>query len=340
MFKHLISCSAINPYKQRSNQSPITKNYLLMNKSVRYNQLLGVLIALAGAVMFSTKAIFVKYAYEHYQIDSVTLLMFRMLFSLPFFLAIAWITSRQSNAYAMTNKDYRSILLLGVLGYYLASLFDFMGLQYITASLERLILFTYPTVVVFIGVFYFKERLNRYQIFALLLTYIGIAIVFIGNQSIANQSDLIIGSTFVAMSAISYGVYLAGSGQLIPKIGTWRYTSYALTVSSLAVIIHYLVVNQGVGNLNFPYPIYVISLLMATISTVIPTLLISEGIRRIGASNTSIIGSTGPISTIILAYIYLGERLTLVQILGATLVLFGVLLISLQKHQKRKTIQK
>lgn len=308
-----------------------------MSKSIKYNQILGVLIALAGAVMFSTKAIFVKYAYQSYQIDSVTLLMFRMLFSLPFFLAIAWVSSKKSNAYQMTRRDYRNILLLGVLGYYLASLFDFMGLQYITASLERLILFTYPTVVVFIGVFYFKEKLNRYQVFALLLTYIGIAIVFIGNQSIESWSDLITGSVLVGMSAISYGIYLAGSGRLIPKIGTWRYTSNALTVSCFAVIIHYLVVNRGIGNLTFPYPIYVISLLMATVSTVIPTLLVSEGIRRIGASNTSIVGSTGPISTIALAYIYLGERLTLIQILGAILVLCGVLLISLQKHNKKMT---
>ena len=290
--------------------------------------------------MFSTKAVFVKYAYQFYEIDSVTLLMFRMLFSLPFFLIIAWITSKRSDAYQMTRRDYRNILLLGVLGYYLASLFDFMGLQYITASLERLILFTYPTVVVFIGVFYFKEKLNRYQIFALLLTYIGIAIVFAGNQSIESRSDLIKGSVLVGMCAISYGIYLAGSGRLIPKIGTWRYTSYALTVSCLAVIIHYLIANRGIGNLIFPYPIYLICLLMATISTVVPTLLVSEGIRRIGASNTSIVGSTGPISTIVLAYIYLGERLTLVQILGAILVLSGVLLISLQKHRAKKALEK
>ncbi|MGB0983695.1 MAG: DMT family transporter [Saprospiraceae bacterium] len=306
-----------------------------MSKSIRYNQILGVLIALVGSIMFSTKAVFVKFAYQYYQIDSITLLMFRMLFSLPFFLVIATITTRQSDAYQMTRNDYFKILTLGVLGYYLASLFDFIGLQYITASLERLILFTYPTVVVFIGVFYFKEKLSRNQILALLLTYLGIAIVFIGNQSITSRSDLITGSIFVAMSAFFYGVYLAGSGQLIPKIGTWRYTSYALTVSCLSVIIHYLIANQGIGNLTYPYQIYVICLLMATISTVIPTLLVSEGIRRIGASNTSIVGSTGPISTIVLAYIYLGERLTLVQILGAILVLFGVLLISLQKHREQ-----
>jgi drug/metabolite transporter (DMT)-like permease len=113
-----------------------------------------------------------------------------------------------------------------------------------------------------------------------------------------------------------------------------------LTVSCLAVIIHYLIIHRGIGNLTFPYPIYIIGLLMATISTVIPTLLVSEGIRRIGASNTSIVGSTGPISTIVLAYIYLGERLTLVQVLGAILVLSGVLLISLQKHRAKQALEK
>ena len=297
------------------------------------SQIWGVLIALLGAVMFSTKAVFVKLAYQH-DIDSVTLLMFRMLFSLPFFIGIAYFSSRNKSAYQPTRKDYRSILLLGIAGYYLASYFDFQGLQYISASLERLVLFTYPTIVVLIGVFYFKEKLNSYQIFALILTYIGIAIVFAGNQDATSREDLILGSALVMLSAISYGIYLAGSGQLLPKIGTWRYTSNVLIVSCLAVIIHYLISNGGLGSFDYPTIVYVYAILMATVSTVIPTLLVSEGIRQIGASNASIVGSSGPISTIVLAYIFLDERLSLVQMLGGVLVLVGILIISLQKKPK------
>lgn len=305
------------------------------NLKKEYSQIAGVLIALLGAVMFSTKAVFVKMAYLH-GVDSVTLLLFRMVFSLPFFGLIAFIVSRKKQAYQPTKKDYGLILFLGIAGYYLASLFDFLGLQYITASLERLILFTYPTMVVLLGVFLFKEKLTRHQIFALLLTYVGIAIVFADNQDITSHHDLVLGSILVLLGALAYAIYLVGSGQLLPKMGTWRYTSYVLIVSCLAVIVHYLVINKGLGRFDYPRQVYIIAFFMATISTVIPTLLVAEGIRLIGASNTSIVGSTGPISTIILAYVFLGERLTLIQISGGVLVLVGVLLISLQKYKSGK----
>ena len=305
-----------------------------MNKgTATYSQFLGVIIALLGAIMFSTKAVFVKLAYQH-DIDSVTLLMFRMLFALPFYIVIAFISSKQKNEYQLTRKDFQSILLLGIAGYYLASFLDFQGLQYISASLERLMLFTYPTIVVLIGVFFFKEKITRNQIIALVLTYIGIAIVFLGNEdSSITSSNLVLGSVYVLGCAISYSIYLVGSGQIIPKLGTWKYTSYVLIVACVFVILHYLIANQGIGNLDFPREVYIYAFLMATISTVIPTLLISEGIRLIGASNASIVGSVGPVSTIILAYIFLGERLTLIQMLGGVLVLGGVLLISMQKKE-------
>ena len=302
-----------------------------MNKKTATSQFWGVVIALLGAVMFSTKAVFVKLAYE-YDIDSVTLLMFRMLFALPFYIVIAFISSKKRNDYQITRKDFRNILLLGIVGYYMASFLDFQGLKYISASLERLILFTYPTIVVLIGVFYFKARITRSQVIALLLTYIGIAIVFLGNDdSSITSNNLLLGSLYVIGCAIAYAIYLVGSGQLLPKLGTWKYTSFVLIVACVFVILHYLVANQGIGNLDFPRQVYIYAILMATMSTVIPTLLISEAIRLIGASNASIVGSMGPISTIVLAYIFLGERLTLIQMLGGVLVLGGVLIISMQK---------
>lgn len=295
-------------------------------------RLLGIIFAFLGAILYSTKAVFVKLAYE-YDVDAVTLLLLRMLFSLPFYIGIAIYIARKSSGYKLTKKDYQQLFFLGIIGYYLSSFLDFKGLEYITASLERLILFIYPTIVVFIGYFFFKEKINRSQVIALVLTYIGIAIVFVGNVDITNQRNLIIGSLLIVACAFLFAVYMVGSGQILPRIGTWRFTSYALMISSVAVILHYIIENKGIGNFDYPLPVFGYGLLMATISTVIPTLLISEAIRLIGASNVAIVGSVGPISTITLAWIFLDERLAFVQILGGVLVLSGVVFISVSRKK-------
>ncbi|MFK7951123.1 MAG: DMT family transporter [Saprospiraceae bacterium] len=300
---------------------------------MKQQRLLGITLAFLGAILYSTKAVFVKLAYQ-YDVDAVTLLLLRMLFSLPFYLGIAIYISRKSSNYKLTRKDYQLLFFLGIIGYYLSSFLDFKGLEYITASLERLILFIYPTIVVLIGYFIFKEKINRSQVIALILAYIGIAIVFIGNVDIENQQNLIIGSLLIVACAVLFAVYMVGSGQILPRLGTWRFTSYALTISSVAVILHYIIENQGIGSFDYPFPVFGYSLLMATISTVIPTLLISEAIRLIGASNVAIIGSVGPISTITLAWIFLDERLAFIQILGGILVLSGVVFISVSRKKK------
>lgn len=304
-------------------------------QSEKQQQLLGVLLAFSASVMFSTKAVFVKLAYQ-YDIDAVSLLLLRMIFSLPFYLGIAFYASRKVSIYKPTRKDYLQILFLGLMGYYLASLLDFFGLQYITASLERLILFAYPTFVVLIGVFYFKEKITRPQIIALILAYIGILIIFIGNVDITSQRNLITGIVLIFFCALTFAIYIVGSGQLLPKLGTWRFTSYALIVSSVAVILHYLIINQGLGEFNYPGQVYIIAILMAIVSTVIPTLLVSEGIRLIGSSNVAIIASVGPISTIVMAYFFLGERLSFVQMFGGILVLSGVVFVSVVRKRNKE----
>lgn len=300
--------------------------------SVQRTQIIGILIALLGAILFSTKAVLVKLAYQ-YDIDAITLLLFRMVFALPIYIGIL-IFYKKKVTYQPSRKDYRLLLLIGLSGFYAASFLDFSGLKYITASLERLILFTYPTIVVMIVTIFFKEKLTRPKFYALLFTYIGIGIVFIGNVDVANQENLVIGSILIFLCAISYAIYIVGSGILLPKFGTWIYTSIAMIVAATAVIIHYLFIHKGIGNLHFPYQVYIISIIMATFSTVIPTLLTSEGIRLIGASNSAIVASVGPVSTITLAYIFLDERLTTVQILGGLLVLGGVLFITLQRKKR------
>lgn len=299
-------------------------------------RLLGIALAFLGAILYSTKAVFVKLAYQ-YEIDAVTLLLLRMLFSLPFYLGIAIYVTQKSSNYQLTKKDYQLLFFLGIIGYYLSSFLDFKGLEYITASLERLILFIYPTIVVLIGFFFFKEKISRPQVIALILTYIGIAIVFIGNVDITNQRNLVIGTLLIVACSVLFAVYMVGSGQILPRLGTWRFTSYALTISSVAVIVHYIIDNQGIGSFDYPLPVFGYGFLMATISTVIPTLLISESIRLIGASNVAIVGSVGPISTITLAWIFLDERLTFVQVLGGLLVLSGVVFISISRKNHKKS---
>ncbi len=297
------------------------------------HQLLAGLLVLIGAICLSAKAVIIKLAYQ-YGVESVSLLTLRMLFSLPFYLFIVtYATGRLSKAYMSPGKkDLALIVLFGVIGYYLASLFDFLGLQYISASLERIILFIYPTLVVILSAIFLGKPITRNQTLALLLTYAGIGIVFSENLLMPEREDFLLGTGLVLLGALAYAIYLMGSGSLLPRIGTWRFTSYAMMAAAGAVIIHHGIQYRW-ALFHFPWEVYGLALLMALISTVLPSFLISEGIRVIGAGNTAIIGSVSPVSTIILAYIFLEERLGSMQWVGALVVIAGVLLVTLQKQK-------
>ena len=296
--------------------------------------ILGAALVFTGAILFSTKAVIVKLAYR-YEVDSISLLALRMLFSLPFFLLVAALSGRQKKyrGFPISRKDGFRILFLGVVGYYLASMLDFLGLQYVTASLERLILFVYPTLVLLIGATVYREPVTRRQLGALLLTYLGIAIAFSEGLYRGGDENYIWGAGLVFFGALAYAVYIVGSGRLLPRIGTLRFTSLAMMASAGAVLAHHGIAYRW-QLFGFPTPVYGLALLMALIATVIPSFLISEGIRNIGSGNASIIGSIGPISTIVLAYIFLGERLGWLQWAGTVLVIAGVLVITLQKRLK------
>lgn len=289
---------------------------------------IGALIAITGIVMFSAKAIMVKLGYR-YETDTVTLLLLRMVFALPFYLVVAVRESRKTNAYQLSRKNMIAILGLGLIGYYLASFFDFYGLQYISASLERLILFIYPTLVILISVIILKNRATKIQMYAILVTYLGIFIAFADDLSFDSEK-LWLGVISIFMSALTYAIYLVGSGSMIPKVGAIRFTAYAMTVSCLGVMSHYLVTNSF-EIFHQPWEVYVLGLGMAIFSTVIPSFLISEAINRLGASNFAIYGSIGPISTIILAIIFLGERIDIYQIIGTIVVIMGVSMININK---------
>jgi len=293
---------------------------------------LGILYGILGVVLFSTKAILVKLAYL-YDINTLELLLFRMLFSCPFYVIILVVIRNRSDV-KLQRKDALWILIFGFLGYYLASYFDFLGLNYIKAGLERIILFMYPTVVVVLGYLFFKEKISKAQSLAIGITYFGIIITFWSELDFSGDKTLW-GGFLVLLSAITYASYLVGSGWLIPKYGVLRFTCYAMLVSTSCVILHYSV--EGDWELwGFPAPVYVYSVLMAIFSTLIPSFLVSESIKRLGASHFSILGSLGPVSTIILAYVFLGEKLTYLQLLGMLVVIFGVTFLSLNRKRKKE----
>jgi len=293
-------------------------------------QVVGALLVFLSAVCFSSKAVIVKLAYQ-YHVDSVSLLTLRMIFSVPVFLVMSFLSKAKGEAPTkITSKDYIWLVLLGLIGYYLSSLFDFLGLQYITAGLERLILFIYPTLVVVFSAIFLKKPITRTQFMALGLTYAGVLLVLLGDVHTESRANMIKGGLLIFTSAVTYATYLMGSGQLIPKFGTVRFTSFAMTLAALGVFAHYLIAGQH-HLLQWPRPVYGYSFLMAMVATVAPAYLLSEGIRLVGAGNASIIASIGPISTIILAYVFLGEQVSVIQMLGTFIVLAGIMLITLRK---------
>lgn len=286
--------------------------------------LTGILLAIAAAIFFSIKAIFVKLAYR-YSVDAVTLLALRMIFSLPFFIVVAAIEERRRGIVLPSRRQMFAIVGLGLIGYYFASLFDFVGLQYVSAGLERLILFLFPVFTLLISALFLGRRIGRVEVGALLLSYAGIAVA-VQQEVVLDGEHTLFGALLVFASTLAYAIYLVGSGELIPKIGARRFMAYAMIVSSLAVIAQFLV-THNVEALRQPLPVYGYGILMALLSTVLPAFMLAGAIHRIGAAQTSIIGGVGPVSTIVLAAIFLGETMNALQMAGAVLVIIGVLLL-------------
>lgn len=288
----------------------------------------GILIGVLGIVLFSSKAVMVKLAYQ-YEVDALSLLLLRMLFSFPFYIVVALIYSRKENASPVVKADYYWVVFFGVVGYYLSSYFDFVGLQYIKASLERIILFLYPTIILLFNKLFLKKPINSTQVWAILLTYIGIIITFWGEVAISGN-DTYLGGFFILLCAITYAAYVVGSGWLIPKFGVVKFTSYVMVVSCMCVFVHFGLFSS-VDIFSLSWEVYLLGFLIAIFATVIPSFLVSEAINRINSSNFAVIAGFGPISTIILAGVFLNEVLTLLQLFGALVVIFGILLVSLKK---------
>jgi len=289
-------------------------------------RLVGALLVFLSGITFSTKAILVKLAYRQ-GIDSVSLLTLRFGFAAPFFAYAAFGAQlRGKIPPALTRRDGFTILALGVLGYYLASLSDFIGLRYISAGLERLILFVYPTLVVLIEAGVYKARLERRQQLALLVTYAGIVLAFRDELGQSLGSDVPRGAAWVFGSALTYAVYLIGAGRMVPKLGSQRFTALALLAATAAVLLHACL--SGARILGLPPVAYLIGLVMALFATVLPAFLLARGIALIGSGPAAIISSVGPVSTILLAYLILDEAFTPSAFLGTALVIIGATLVA------------
>jgi drug/metabolite transporter (DMT)-like permease len=305
-----------------------------MTTSKRSYFIAGVLFCVLGAICFSTKAIFVKLAYRDTTVEAVTLLALRMVFSLPFFLVSAAISSAKSDNVKFTAKQWIYIAVIGSLGYYASSLLDFLGLQYVSAGIERLILFIYPTLVLLFSSLIFGDKIKKIQWIAVGVTYAGLLLAFVGEANVAGeQKDFYLGSALIFACAITFALYIVGSGKMIPLVGAAKYNSYAMTFACLSVLAHYFIMSDE-SLLNLDPQVYIYSVSMALIGTVIPSYLVTEGIKRVGSDNAAIISSIGPVSTILQANIFLSEPVIAVQIAGTVLILVGVLIISRGKAKK------
>ena len=279
----------------------------------------GLLLAAAGSIAFSGKAIIVKLAYLH-GVDAITLVMLRMLFALPFFIAMAWWAGRHQAP--LTRTDWLGVLGLGFLGYYLSSFLDFLGLQYISASFERLILYLNPTLVLVLGWVLYKRKITYRQGMAMAVSYSGVLLVF-GHEVSLVGDNIGLGAILVFGSAITYAIYLTYSGELVQRLGSLRLAGLATTVACFFCIFQFVLL-KPVAALNVAPEVIWLSMLNATVCTVLPVLLIMMAIERIGPGLTSQIGMIGPLSTLTMGAFFLNETFNLWILMGTVLVLGGV----------------
>jgi drug/metabolite transporter (DMT)-like permease len=302
-----------------------------MKRTNLYNQ--GFLWAVLGTILFSTKAILIKLCFKTTNIDASSLLMLRMFFALPFYAAAMWYYFANQQLKKVKTSTYFAAGLIGLLGYYVSSLFDFIGLQYVSASIERIILFIYPTLAVLLNLLIFKVAITKRQWLAILITYIGISLAYWGElNQIPDTKMFFFGTWMILLCAITFAFYLVGSGKIIPKIGAPQFTSLSMLAASVGIFIHYFVKHQqGIASILDMPILYSSSvwlvIALAIIGTVIPSFLMSGGMKRIGSNDLAIITSIGPVSTLFQARWILNEAFSWEQILGTVFVVLGVILV-------------
>lgn len=295
-------------------------------------RLIGIGLAALGVLGFALRPILVRLAYGHV-VDPVTLLALRMTMALPFFIVAALWARGDARGAPLSGRDVGAVIALGFTGYYVASFLDFLGLQYVPAGLGRLILFLYPTVVVILSALFLGIAVRARDVLALVVTYLGITLVMFERLD-EETRNLPLGAALIFMGGVAYSVYLVFGSQVVRRIGTMRFTAYAMTVACLFCIAQFLIL-RPFSALLLPTPVYLLMLTMAVFSTVLPVFMISEGLRRIGANRVALIGGLGPVFTIAIGYAGLDEALTLIQVAGALMVLTGVIMVSLSQESRK-----
>ena len=287
----------------------------------------GIAFAVVGVLAFSFRPILIKLSYAAHPVSPVTLLFLRMTLSLPFFLAIGWWLRNQEPR--LTRRDWGAIIGLGCLGYYAARFLDFVGLQWVGAGVGRLILFLFPTLVVLLSFLFLHKRPTRREIVALVTSYFGIALV-VSSQLHAESRLFALGAALVFASALCYAVYLVIGSQMVKRVGSMRFTAYSTVVATVPAVLQFFVMESAQA-LELPGAVWLYAIVLATFSTVLPLFLQAEALNRIGASHFALIGALGPVSVAVTSALGLDEPFTVVQAVGGALVIFGVLLVSLQK---------
>lgn len=286
------------------------------------------LFALAGTVAFAFRPVLIKLGYATHPVSATTLLFLRMTLSLPFFAAMAW---SMRGAEPIARRDWLGIAALGFLGYYLASLLDFLGLQYVSAGLGRLIMFLYPTIVVILSAVFLSKKPTPREISALAITYAGIALVLSQQVQAAPQTQMFLfGALLVFSSATCYAVYLVAGSQLVRRVGSLRFTAYTMIVSTIPAVVQFALLESPAA-LELPARLWWYVILLAVACTVVPVLLVAEALKRIGANHFALIGALGPVTTVLADFVLLEGALTAAQLAGGALVILGVLLVSLKR---------
>jgi drug/metabolite transporter (DMT)-like permease len=302
--------------------------------SAQRSAYIGVACVLLGSVAFSSKPVLVKAVYR-YGVDPLTLLALRMLFAAPLFILMAWWAGRPTTT--LDRRDIAGMLGLGFIGYYLGSWLDLAGLQYISAGLGRLILYLYPTLVLIMSALFLKQPLKPRHLCSLVLSYLGIALTFSAEVYLGNQLAITAwGALLVFGSASSYATYLVAGSQLVLKFGAIRFTAYASLIATAFVVGHFCA-TRPLSTLNVDPAVYQIVAILAIFATVLPLWLMAEGLKRIGANQLSLVGCVGPLATLVFGWLFLDEVITVIQLIGATLVLGGVVLISLKPQTTATT---
>ncbi len=292
------------------------------------HQIVGLALAVLGVLSFSIRPVIIKVAYT-YGVDPVTLIMLRMAFALPFFLAVALWQGWRGRRARISRKDLALTAVLGITGYYVASFLDFLGLQHVSAGMGRLLLFLYPTLVVLLSAAFLGKRIGRREVVSLLVSYVGVALV-VWSEIGTGHPDFAVGALLVFAGAFLYAIYLVGSSQVVRRVGSMRFTAYAMTAAALCCLLQFLVLRPW-SALALPAEVFSLSAVMAVLCTVLPVFMTAEALRRVGANTVALTGALGPVSAAVFGYAVLAEPLGWLQLGGAVLTIAGVLIITLWK---------